>query len=199
MDRKIFLIRHGQIDCGGDRRYIGITDLPLSAAGIEQVTRLKECFSDVEMERVFTSPLTRCRQTAAILLKGTDTEAMVIDELKEINMGDWENQAIDYIKDRFPEMYEKRGANIDTFVPPGGESFAQLQKRVMPALEKIIVHTAGNVLIISHAGVNRVILSQLLDFPLQHIFKISQPYGCINQLSWNKALQRWEWEFRECL
>jgi len=198
MDRKIFLVRHGQIDYGNEKRYIGITDLPLSNAGIGQATRLKEYFSDIDIEKVFTSPLKRCMQTAEILLEGSRISREVIDELQEINMGEWENRTIDYIKDHFREMYEKRGANIDTFIPPGGESFKQLQKRVMPAFESIVENNAGNILIISHAGVNRVILSQLLDFPLQDIFKISQPYGCINQLSWDTACPGWQWKQSNC-
>lgn len=194
MDRKIFLIRHGQIDYGSKKRYIGITDLPLSNDGIEQVKKLKEYFSGIEIEKAFTSPLKRCMQTADILLEGSNTEEKVLDELKEINMGEWENQTIDYIKGHFHEMYEKRGSNIDVFIPPKGESFEQLQKRAMIAFEYIALNTTGNILIISHAGVNRVILSKLLDFPLKDIFKISQPYGCVNQLSWDITCHRWHWE-----
>jgi probable phosphoglycerate mutase len=196
MDRKIFLVRHGQIDYGNKKRYIGITDLPLTNAGIVQATRLKEYFSGIEIEKAFSSPLKRCMQTAEILLEGSSINWEVIDELKEINMGKWENLTIDYIKEHFRDMYEKRGANIDTFIPLGGESFEQLQKRVMPAFEYIVENTAGNILIISHAGVNRVILSKLLDFPLQDIFKISQPYGCINELSWDITCPGWQWEQR---
>lgn len=198
MDRKIYLIRHGQIDYGNEKRYIGVTDLPLSEAGIRQVTRLKEYFAGIEIEKAFTSPLKRCRQTAEILLEGSSISREVIDELREINMGEWENQTIDHIKERFSAMYEKRGANIDTFIPPGGESFAQLQERVMPAFAHIAANTSGNALIISHAGVNRVILSKLLDFPWQDIFKISQPYGCINQLSWDITCHRWQWQQINC-
>lgn len=196
MDRKIFLVRHGQIDYGSEKRYIGITDLPLSDAGIRQVTRLKEFFSGIEIEKVFTSPLKRCMQTADILLEGSNAEEKILDELKEINMGEWENETINYIKANFREMYEKRGSNIDVFIPPGGESFEQLQKRVIPAFEYIALNTTGNTLIISHAGVIRVILSKLLNFPLKDIFKISQPYGCINQLSWDITCHKWQWEQR---
>jgi alpha-ribazole phosphatase len=197
MDRKIFLVRHGQIDYGSEKRYIGITDLPLCNAGTLQVTKLKEYFSGIEIEKAFTSPLKRCMQTAEILLEGSNTNRIVLDELKEINMGEWENQTIDYIKDRFREMYEERGSNIDVFIPPGGESFEQLQKRAMPAFEHIAQNTTGNILIIGHAGVNRVILSKLLDFPLKDIFKIGQPYGCINQLSLDITCCRWQWEQRK--
>ncbi|HWQ41770.1 MAG TPA: histidine phosphatase family protein [Desulfosporosinus sp.] len=196
MDGKIFLVRHGQIDYGSEKRYIGVTDLPLSDAGIRQVTRLKEYFSGIEIDKAFTSPLNRCRQTAEILLEGSNTNSLVLNELKEINMGEWENRTINYVFDHFREMYEKRGATIDVFIPAGGESFEQLQKRVMPAFESIVENTRGNTLVISHAGVNRVILSKLLDFPLKDIFKISQPYGCINQLSWDMTCRRWQWEQR---
>ena len=94
-------------------------------------------------------------------------------------------------------MYEKRGSNIDVFIPPGGESFEQLQKRAMTAFEYIAQSTTGNILIISHTGVNRVILSKLLDFPLKDIFKIDQPYGCINKLSLDITGCRWQWEQRK--
>jgi len=194
MDRKIYLLRHGQINYGSEKRYIGITDLPLCNAGALQVARLKEYFSGIEIEKVFTSPLKRCIQTAEILLEGSNTNKTVIDDLKEINMGKWENQTIQYIKHHFHEMYEKRGSDIDVFVPPGGESFEQLQKRVMPVFECIAKNTKGNILIISHAGVNRVILSKLSDLSLKDIFEISQPYGCINQLSWDLTCSRWQWK-----
>ena len=194
MDRKIFLIRHGQIDYGSEKRYIGITDLSLSNTGIGQVTRLREYFSGIEIEKAFTSPLKRCMQTAEIIFAGCNTNRIVLDELKEINLGEWENQTIDYIKDHFHEMYDKRGSNMDVFIPPGGESFELLQIKAMKAFEYIIKNTRGNTLIVSHAGVNRVILSKLLDFPLKDIFKISQPYGCINQLSLDITGSRWQWE-----
>lgn len=194
MDRKIYLVRHGQIDCKGEKRYIGITDFPLSPAGIEQVTRQKEYFSHVAIEKAFASPLKRCLQTSEILLEGRSINREVVEELKEIHMGEWENRTIDSIRSCFQELYEKRGINIDTFIPPGGESFEQMQKRVMPAFQSIVENTKGNILVVSHAGVNRVILSTLLKFPLKDIFKINQPYGCINQLNWDRTCRKWQWE-----
>jgi Fructose-2,6-bisphosphatase len=196
MDRKIFLLRHGQIDYGNEKRYIGITDWPLSTIGIGQAKGLKQYFSGIEIAKAFTSPLKRCRQTAEIILGSRNTSLETIDQLTEINMGEWENQSIEYIRNRFPEMYEKRGAHIDTFVPPGGESFEQVQYRAVPAFEYIVRNTSGNVLIISHAGINRVILSQLLGFHLQDVFRISQPYACINELYWDRTCCRWQWEQR---
>jgi probable phosphoglycerate mutase len=194
MDRVIYLMRHGHIDTGNVKRYIGITDLPLSSKGVEQIIRLKGYFSDIKLEKAYTSSLKRCVQTSEIMLDGRNIQGIALDELKEINMGDWENQPIMYIKEYFKEQYENRGKNLDTFVPPGGESFEQLQKRVLLAFEYINDATRGNVLIIGHAGVNRVILSGLLNFPLKDLFKIDQPYGCINCLRWDRKSSSWQWE-----
>ncbi|MFZ5969221.1 MAG: alpha-ribazole phosphatase [Bacillota bacterium] len=193
MDRRIYLVRHGKIDCGEEKRYIGTTDLPLSAAGINQAGKLHDYFSDITIEKVYISPLTRCVQTSEIILGSRNIERVTVEELKEINMGDWEGKSFAYIKSRFPQQYENRGKHIDTFIPPGGESFYQLQQRVMPTFEHIIRRsTAGNILIIAHAGVNRVILSKLLGFPLQEILKVCQPYGCVNELFWDQIHQRWQ-------
>lgn len=194
MDRKLFLVRHGQIDYGSEKRYIGITDLPLCDAGILQAMALKEYFSSIEFEKVFVSPLVRCLQTAELILLGRNTERIILEDLKEIHMGEWENQTMGHIKKHYREMYENRGATLDSFIPPGGESFEQLQKRAAAAFDQIASITSGNVLIISHAGVNRVILSKLLGLPLKDLFKIEQTYGCINQLSWDLTCPGWKWE-----
>lgn len=194
MDRKIYLIRHGKIDFGGERHYIGTTDLSLSNDGIEQAKKLKRYFSVIDIEKAYISPLKRCVETSKIILEGRNIDRIFIDGLKEIHLGEWENKSFDHIKSRFPEEYKKRGNHIDTFAPTGGESFYQLQKRVMPIFEEIIKTTYGNILIIAHAGVNRVILSELFKIPLKEIMKIYQPYGCVNKLFLDNKLKRWRYK-----
>lgn len=194
MDRKIYLARHGSINCGKEKSYIGITDLPLSLEGIIQAENLKKFFKDIDLEKVYSSPLKRCIETSNIILEDRYMEKILVEELKEINMGEWEGKSFDYIKSFFSEEYNERGEKIDTFMPPKGESFIQLQNRVIPVLEEIAKNSSGNILIVSHAGVNRVILSKLLCFPLKEIFKILQPYGCVNELVLNKQNEKWQWK-----
>ncbi len=194
MNRRIYLVRHGEIDCGGEKRYIGITDLPLSRKGMDQAYSLREYFSGISMEKAYTSPLTRCIQTSGIILRDRGIEAVQAEAFKEINMGEWEYMPFDHIKSRFPEQYEKRGQYMDSFIPPGGESFIQLRERVMPVFERIVDSVGGNILIVAHAGVNRVILSGLLEFPPGDIFKLPQPYGCVNILHMDKGSRHWDHE-----
>lgn len=194
MVKKIYLVRHGKINIGDEKRYIGITDISLDETGKRQAMALRKYFSDIVIDKAYTSPLKRCMETISIVLKGRNIEIKEMDELKEINMGDWEYRTFDYIKEHFPEEFEKRGMAMDSYTTPKGESFRNLQNRVMPLFNKIIERKDENVLIVAHAGVNRVILSKLMDLPLKKLMDIKQPYGCINILSFNKDSGEWIWE-----
>lgn len=194
MDKKIYLVRHGKPDIQNEKRYLGITDAPLDCDGIEQAKYLKRHFDQIPIEKIFTSPLKRSLQTAGIMCGGKRQGYRIVKEFKEINMGIWENKPVEYIKKNFPREYEDRGKNMATFIPAEGESFNQLADRVLPAFDNIVRHHSGNVIIIAHAGVNRVILSKILGISIQDIFSIRQPYGCVNELIFNEESQRWQYK-----
>ena len=69
---------------------------------------------------------------------------------------------------------------IADFRPPGGESFLDLQQRVVPVFEKAVDNAGRNILIVAHAGVNRMILCHLLDIPPGNLFRLSQDWGAMN-------------------
>lgn len=192
MSRKIYLIRHGKINVGNEKRYIGITDIPLNEEGTLQVLKLKKFFEKIDIEKVYLSPLKRCVETANLILEGRNIKKTIVNELMEINMGEWEGKTFGFIKNSLPDQFKSRGEDIGGFVPTGGESFKNLEKRAIPAFESIVNSTSGNVIIISHAGVNRIILKNILSISMQDIFKINQPYGCINELSFNNG--EWNWK-----
>lgn len=192
MNKKIYLIRHGRIDTGEEKCYIGVTDLTLSEEGIAQARKLKEFFHNIDIEKAYVSPLIRCVQTADIILENRNVEKILVKELMEISLGQWEGKSFNYIKKFFPEQFKSRGENITTFITPGGESFDQLKKRVIPAFEAIKENSIGNVLIVAHAGVNRVILSSILGISIEDMFKISQDYGCVNEIFWNERCEKWQ-------
>jgi len=195
MDKIIYLIRHGKIDLGNEKVYIGSTDIPLSSEGVQQSKLLKKYFANIDIQKAYTSPLIRCVKTLDIILEDRNNiDRIYVKEFQEIDLGKWENKTFKYIKSHFPQEYEERGKNIDTFVPENGESFYQLQNRVMPIVNKILETKDNNILIVSHAGANRVIISNLLKIPLKDIMGIYQPYACINKLFWNSKVKKWEYE-----
>jgi len=63
----------------------------------------------------------------------------------------------------------------------GGETFQQLQERVVPKFEEIIArHSNEQIAMVCHGGVNRVILSHLLEIPIKRIFRVKQDYAALN-------------------
>ena len=87
---KIHLIRHGLTDGNLNGQYIGRTDLPLSGIGVKELNRQKEEMDYPKVDKVYTSPMLRCRQTANILYPAKD--AVVIDNMKEIDFGVFEGK-----------------------------------------------------------------------------------------------------------
>lgn len=176
----LYLIRHG--DCRRDevKRYIGQVDLPLNANGRAQARALRKHLADVPVRRIYTSDLKRCQETARIIAGPQGKSIRRQPLLREIKLGYWDGRPQAKIRQYHPDEYRQRGENLIGFRPPGGESFADLQARVVPAFRELIDGEQGTVLLIAHAGVNRAILCNLLGRPLDQLFALPQPFGCLN-------------------
>lgn len=176
----IYLLRHAKPDLpAGGKRYIGRTDLPLSAVGREQGRRLQQYFSRIDLTGIFCSHLKRSEQTAQIISQGHPVQCSVVPEIGEINMGAWEGLTFAEVRNRDPRGFEQRGRDPVNFQPPGGESFQQLQNRVIEAFRQIVANARGAIVIAGHAGVNRVLLCHLLEMPLQNLFRLGQDYAAM--------------------
>ncbi len=180
--RRIYLVRHGMPEFpGGEKCCIGRTDLPLSEEGRGQMRALKERFGTVDMEEpeaIYTSPLKQCVESAQIL-SGGRIPVIEIEDMREIDMGEWEGQSFSYIRARHPEEYRRRGEDMAHFAPPGGESFIKCQNRARAVFERVQRETRGNVLLLSHAGFNRALISALEDRRLKDLMEIPQEYGAV--------------------
>lgn len=176
----LYLVRHG--DCRRDKvkRYIGQVDLPLNPEGRNQARLLRQQLAGVSFRRIYSSDLHRCRETARIIAGPQGKSICTLPQLREIGLGRWDGRAQAKIRQNHPEEYRQRGENLLEFRVPGGESFADLQKRVVPAFHDLIEKERGTILLVAHAGVNRTILCHLLHRPLQEMFELPQPFGCIN-------------------
>ena len=160
--RRIYLVRHGMPEFpGGEKCCIGRTDLPLSEEGRGQMRALKERFGTMGMEEpevIYTSPLKRCVESAQIL-SGGRIPVIVIEDMREIDMGEWEGQPFSYIRAQYPEEYRRRGEDM--------------------VFERVQRETRGNVLLLSHAGFNRALISALEGRRLKDLMEIPQEYGAV--------------------
>jgi alpha-ribazole phosphatase len=179
---RLLFLRHGAIQShAGGRRYIGQTDVPLSAAGQRQADQWAAYFAATDPPAaIFCSDLDRCQQTARKIAARCGLESQMMPELREVDLGSWEGERFDTVKKRFPQAFQQRGEQIADHRPPGGESFRDLQRRAWPVFESLAQNLQGSRLIVTHAGVIRVVLCRLLGMPLENLFSIGQAYGALN-------------------
>ncbi|HEY8803522.1 MAG TPA: histidine phosphatase family protein [Clostridium sp.] len=180
MKRHIYILRHGETEYGKVKRYLGHTDCKLSKKGIKDAEHLACIFaeSEVIINSIFSSDLIRCKSTVNTVFP--KIKVNFLEDLKEINMGALDGLTFDEVKNKYPEVYKKRGEDIAGFIPLNGESFKACQQRAITVFNHIIDTTEGNVVICSHAGFIRTLLCSLLKIDLKDIFTIKQDYGCIN-------------------
>lgn len=182
----IYLIRHGETE-GPKKVYKGHIDIPLSRKGIEQVEKVSEALKEIrekyELDKyiILSSPLKRALKTAQILSKNLEIEVKSMNILKERSFGKWEGMSIDEIISSYPEDFEKWRENPAYFSPPEGESTIEVSIRAKKAIEEILKKYKGfQVFLTAHGGINRVILCNILNIPLENIFRIEQDFACLN-------------------
>jgi alpha-ribazole phosphatase len=76
-----------------------------------------------------------------------------------------------------------------TFRYPGGESFAEFEARLLGALRRILAeHERGDVAVVAHGGVCRLVLGNLLGLEPSFWLRLAQDYGCVNIIEWCRGL-----------
>jgi probable phosphoglycerate mutase len=176
----IYLLRHGEILTGPGKRFIGQTDCELSARGRRQALAWKSFFERRTLSHILCSDLRRSQQTAELIAGARADQLRIEPRLREISLGDWENQTMDAVREAYPQAWVQRGRDLAGYRPPGGESFRDLSRRVLSFFDDLKTGLQEDVLLAGHAGVNRVLLCSLLGMPLSNLFRLGQEYACLN-------------------
>jgi len=149
----IYFVRHGETDWNREGRIQGQSDQPLNETGRSQARALAEVLEPVSFDVAYSSDLERAYETASILLTGRDIVINTSAALRERDFGSWEGRLV-------PELAAERQllgqAWPETGAPPGGESIADLDRRVVQVVSAIAAdHNEDTVLVVSHGGVIR--------------------------------------------
>ena len=155
---KIHLIRHGATDANYDGRYIGCkTDLPLAPEGLNELRLLKDDIDYPEIERLYSSPMLRCRQTGAVFYP--DFEPFTVEELKEYDFGSFENKTAAELESN-PSFIPWTSGRLSA--PPGGEDNSEFIKRICVGFNRIVLDMIENGLtesaVIMHGGAIMMLL-----------------------------------------
>lgn len=174
--RRILLARHGETSWNALGKLQGHTDITLNDVGRDQARALGAELRDVGLTAVWTSDLSRARETGQIIADVLGLPAPAMDpELRERRYGVFEGLTRHECETRHPEAWQDWLAQIGS--PPGGEPRAEAAARLDRALGRIVATMAtaatasvdsGPVLVVSHGGVMRLWLMEMLgtDVPL---------------------------------
>jgi alpha-ribazole phosphatase/probable phosphoglycerate mutase len=182
---RLYVIRHGEVEGVGDGKLLGRTDTPLSENGLEQSHQLAEALSAARLSAVYSSDLQRARMAAEMIAERSNLKVQPNSVWREIDMGDWEGRTMTSLHDESPELVAQLFNDPGSFVYPNGESFGVFTARVRSALDQLLTtHDSGNIALITHGGVCRVIVGDTLGMPAQNWLRLAQDYGCLNVIDW---------------
>jgi len=184
-DLLIFL-RHGETDWNVEGRMQGQKDIPLNTTGLEQARRngrrLKAYLEDERIDPsgldFLASPLGRTRMTMELARTemGLAPEAYRLeDRLKELTFGSWEGRTLEEIAETAPDLVARRRTDKWGFVPPGGESYEMLSRRIGGWLVTIDRPSV----VVAHGGVFRVLRGLLEGMDRLSVPKLPVPQDVV--------------------
>ena len=152
----IFLARHGESDWNVEKRFQGHSDRPLTERGRKQARALADLVGAEKIDAVYTSPLSRARETAEIVAARAGLEPVALPDLREVDTGSWSGLSRADVEARFPEGFARWRSGGSGW--EDGETYEEMAERVIGALRTIAEgHPDGRVLVISHGGPIRAI------------------------------------------
>ena len=169
---RVYLARHGQSESNRERRLCGQLDPALSALGLEQSRQLARVLASVPLRAIFTSTLKRTAQMAQPTALACGLPALALSGLKELSLGALEGRFRDERDPEAQALWCRRKADPARFRAPGGESFRDLEARVLPALGEILASApSGAALIVGHRESNRALLKGLLGWSTERVLE----------------------------
>ncbi|MEA1867078.1 MAG: histidine phosphatase family protein [Thermodesulfobacteriota bacterium] len=179
---RIILLRHGEVENPGSVFY-GQQNVSLSDSGRKQSLALADRLKDIPLSMVFSSDLSRCLFLAEAIAgeRGLAVEAR--SELREVDFGRWAGLSWEAVEARYPGALSERMGKLESYRPPQGENLVEVALRVWRVIDEVLKKCKEEaVAIVSHGGVNRVLIARATGFPLKNIFSLEQDFACVNVL-----------------
>lgn len=172
---RVYIVRHGETEWNVTQRCQGTADIPMNATGRAQVVSLGTALSHVAFDAAYTSPLSRARLTARVVLARRPLDVVVKPDLCELSYGDWQGLT----PQEWPgDVAERWATDPWTVTFPHGESLTQVQARAVAAIGRIMAaHPGQCVLVSAHGHLNRLLLLHARRADPTTFWDIVQPNG----------------------
>ncbi len=178
--RRIYVFRHGDVSYVDDQgnRVADSTIVPLTAWGREQATRTGKALANIPFDRAVVSSFPRSVETASLILQGRD---IAIEQDPAFVEFQGDNAARGAITDLNDLAYAFRHAAVPGARYVGGDSFEDVNERVVSALERVMAEPEWETLaLVAHGGINRLVLGWAFGTGLATFSSIDQHTCCFN-------------------
>jgi probable phosphoglycerate mutase len=179
------LLRHGQTPLSAEQRFAGLTDSELTETGAAQAkAAAARLAARGGVDVIITSPLRRARQTADAVAAATGALLAADEGFRETDFGAWEGLTFAEARERWPDELTAWLAD-PAAAPPGGESFAEVERRVTAALGRVLAdHSRETVLVVSHVTPIKTLLASALLAPPKAMFRMHLDLACLSEIDW---------------
>ena len=180
---RILAIRHGQTAWNAASRIQGHTDIALDATGEWQAGRLAAALADEPLQAVYSSDLSRARQTAAPLAARAGLELRIDAGLRERAFGEFEGLSFAQIEQRWPDRAHAWRRRDPDFGAPGGEVLRDFRNRVGAAVTRLArAHPGQGIALVTHGGVLDLLYREATRVALDAPRSWQLPNAGINRL-----------------
>lgn len=189
MKTKVFLVRHGETEWNKLGKFQGCKDIDLSEEGILQAKYLSEKFND-NFDYIYTSPLKRAVQTSEVIAANKEIKPIIMNDLREINFGEWEGLTLKEISSNFPKEFNNwRNDKIEAPLCGGDLSLKIASKRAKDAITEIVdKHKEKKILIVAHGGIIKAGLIGLFELDMTMYHKINLGNTAICEIDFDHHL-----------
>lgn len=171
---KFIILRHGYSMGNKEKRFSGQMDVPLDNAGRAQAECTAKYISrNFKVDSVYSSDLSRAYETALPVAKAFNLSVNEREDLREVDVGEWEGKLIEDVKKEFPESFELYRTNPGLSAFDGGESYADVMERGRKAFDEIAKENEGKTVVVAtHGGVIRTLRAAWTNTSLEDIKNI---------------------------
>jgi ribonuclease H / adenosylcobalamin/alpha-ribazole phosphatase len=181
------LLRHGQTPMSVQKRYAGRSDVPLTDVGVQQAAAAAKRLSSAgpsALGVIVTSPLLRAVQTAAEVAAVTGASVVTDDGFAEADFGAWDGLTFAEVRERWPDEVTAWLADPQV-APPGGESLADVNARVIRALHRVLAdRDRQRVLIVSHVTPIKTLVTAALGAPPAAMYRMHLDVAALCEIDW---------------
>ena len=162
---KIYIVRHCEAAGNRKKAFQGHTDCDISEDGARQLEYLSKRFSDIHIDKAYSSPLIRARKTAEAAIRDKGIEVISDPHFAEINAGVIDGMPFAEIAEKYPDFYDMWDNRLYDFAPEGGESMREVYDRMWEGLNNLALdpeNEGKTLLIASHGAATRSLLCHII-------------------------------------